>query len=76
MSIVELERRLVTLEQQVGHLVRKAIEPNSKDINSWIDEIHGTFQNNPAYRKAARAGRQWRKSKRAGSSRPRKAASK
>jgi hypothetical protein len=76
MTIVELEHRVAELEKKVGHLARKVDGPNSKTINAWIDEIHGTFQNDATYRKAASFGRQWRKSQRPGSARARKVASK
>ncbi len=56
MTLVELEHRVATLEEQVGHLTSKINAPAAKDINSWIDDIHGTFQDDATYRKAALAG--------------------
>jgi hypothetical protein len=72
MSIVKLEHRVAALEQKLVHLAEKVDASPSPDSNAWIDEIHGTFQNDATYRKAARLGRQWRKSR----SRSGKAASK
>jgi len=76
MTIAKMEHRLANLEKKVGELARKVDRPDSKNLNAWIDDIHGTFQNDATYRKAVQLGRQWRKSHGAGSSRARKAASK
>jgi hypothetical protein len=78
MSTTEIEKRLAAVERQVTDLAEK-IDASScvgQDINGWIDQIHGTFRDSAAYRQAARAGRQWRKSARPAQRRARKAASK
>jgi hypothetical protein len=62
MSIVQLEHRVAELELKLTHLAEKMDASAPTDINAWIDDIHGTFQNNATYRKGARLGRQWRKS--------------
>jgi hypothetical protein len=64
MSIIELEQRVETLEQTVEKLVNKMDYSKPAELNAWIDQIHGTFQNDAAYRQAARLGRQWRKKQR------------
>ena len=77
MTITELELRVATLEKKLAHLADKIDSPATADVNAWIDQIHGTFENDAVYRKAARFGRQWRKSQ-GGPKKPRarKAASK
>lgn len=72
----EIEKRLTAVERRLANLAEKVSAPESQDINGWIDQIHGTFQNDNSYRAAARLGRQWRKSQRRASSRPRKATKK
>ncbi len=65
MSKTEIERRLTAVERQLNQLANKieaSTSNGSTNINGWIDEIHGTFQNNDTYRQAARLGREWRKS--------------
>ncbi len=62
MTITELELRVATLEQKLAYLTENVDSPASTDTNAWIDQIHGTFQNDTAYRQAARLGREWRKS--------------
>jgi hypothetical protein len=59
MTLSELEIRVTTLEQKLADLQGKT--PTSPNINSWIDQIHGTFKNDSTYRQAARLGRQWRR---------------
>jgi hypothetical protein len=51
--------RVATLEQKLEHLADKVDASPSQDVNAWIDQIHGTFQNDSTYRQAARLGRQW-----------------
>jgi hypothetical protein len=62
MGITELESRLKTLEQKFATFANAGKSESPADINGWIDEIHGTFANDIAYRKAAKAGRAWRNS--------------
>lgn len=63
MSISTIGLRLAELERKVDRLAKK-VNGTSGDPNAWIDEIHGTFTNDAAYRKAARLGAAWRKSHR------------
>lgn len=64
MSITELETRLARLEKKVQQITHTDGVSAIEAVNGWIDQIHGTFQNDPAYRQAARLGRQWRKGQR------------
>jgi hypothetical protein len=77
MSITELEVRVATLERKLAALSGGAGSESPANINAWIDQIHGTFQDDPTYRQGARLGRQWRKSTRGGkTSRQQKASAK
>jgi hypothetical protein len=77
MTIAQLETRVATLEQKLVDLAEKVDASPSQDVNAWIDQIHGTFQNDSTYRQAARFGRQWRQSHgKPGAARPRKASGK
>jgi hypothetical protein len=75
MTLSQLEQRVATIEQKLARLVGEASPAAASEMNSWIDQIHGTFQNDATYRQAAKLGREWRKSQRAPSkSRSRKPA--
>jgi len=77
MTMKELEVRISNLEQKLADLAGDADSPSSANINAWIDQIHGTFQDDSDYRRAARLGRKWRKSQRGpAASRARKAVGK
>ncbi len=74
MTRAQLERRLANIEKKLAALAGQVKSPPAPDVNAWIDEIHGTFTDNATYRRAARLGRQWRKSRRPSTPRSRKAA--
>jgi hypothetical protein len=77
MTVAQLESRIATLEQKLADLAGKVGSPAPANMNAWIDDIHGTFQEDATYRRAARLGREWRKSgELIRGSRSRKAASK
>ena len=74
MSTTEIEKRLIAVERQLTHLAERVkAAPASHDMNSWIDQIHATFQNDASYRQAARVGCRSRKAQRPMSPRARKA---
>jgi hypothetical protein len=75
MTLTELEIRVATLEQKLARLGGKSKSPGPADINAWIDQIHGTFQDDATYRQAARLGRKWRKSRRGSGASPSRKAS-
>jgi|WetSurMetagenome_2_1015567.scaffolds.fasta_scaffold1147512_1 hypothetical protein len=62
MTLAQLEHRLGALERKFAAIARQTQAASAPDVNAWIDEIHGTFQDDATYRQAARLGRQWRKS--------------
>jgi hypothetical protein len=77
MSTARIEKRLSAIERQLADLSEAVnASPLAQDVNGWIDQIHGTFQNNASYRQAAKLGRQWRKSQRPGAGRAGKSTSK
>ena len=77
MSTTEIEKRLAAVERQLTHLAKRvSATPASQDMNGWNDQIHDTFPNDASYRRAARLGRQWRKSPRSRPLGARKASSK
>jgi hypothetical protein len=62
MSATEIEKRLTAVEQELARL-RAERQPGVKPhpIHA-LENIHGTFENDGAFREAARLGRKWRKS--------------
>jgi hypothetical protein len=62
MTKSEMEKRLIAVEKEVADL--KAANVASKPAHplEFLDSIHGTFQDDEAFRKAARIGRKWRES--------------
>jgi hypothetical protein len=64
MTLLELEIRVATLEQKLALLAGKVDAPEASHINAWIENVHGTFQNDATYRQAARLGYEWRRSQR------------
>jgi hypothetical protein len=64
MTTTELEVRLESIEQELSRLASKVNRSSNGNVNAWIDQIHGTFRNDAAYREAAKAGRNWRKAQR------------
>lgn len=62
MTLAQIERRVASLERKLAALSARDQGIVAPDMNAWIDEIHGTFKHDASYRRAARLGRQWRKS--------------
>ena len=60
MTIAEIEKRLTALEQEIAQLrqVRDA-KPHPAQV---LERIHGTFENDEAFREATRLGKKWRAS--------------
>lgn len=59
MNAKQLEKRISDLEAEVSalrHAVRGA------KTSPWWERITGTFENDPAYKKAMQLGKQYRKS--------------
>jgi len=60
MASTQLERRVRALEEEVATL-RSKIE-GLDALQPWWERIAGTFQDDPAYEKAMKLGRQYRQS--------------
>ena len=76
MTLAQLEQRVATLEQKLAALAGPVQARPSGDVNAWIDEIHGTFNDDVSYRQSASLGRRWRKSMCPAARRERKVSSK
>ncbi len=53
-----IERRLVTLEQEVADLKRKS--NNNSISNNWLDKLIGSISDEPAFLEALEYGRSFR----------------
>jgi hypothetical protein len=64
MSTTEIEKRLTAIERELAQLKgERATTAKSHPIHA-LEQIHGAFENDEAFREAARLGRQWRESQR------------
>jgi hypothetical protein len=57
-TLAEMEQRLAAVEQQVAELRRRAERPAA----NWIEEIAGTFENDPVFEEVLRYAREYRQS--------------
>ena len=55
-----VEERLTAVEQELAALKRRL--PSERDRNSWIEQIAGTFKDDPDFEEIVRLGREFRKS--------------
>ena len=58
MTAAQVESRLTALEREVVRL--KAQIAKAPNTNNWVEEIAGTFANDPIFEEAVRLGRKWR----------------
>jgi hypothetical protein len=56
-----LKNRVAVLETQVADL-KSRLEKVGPQDTSWVNQIWGTFANDPMYEEAMRLGRQYRES--------------
>jgi hypothetical protein len=70
MASARLEQRVSALETEVAQLKRKLEE--QEIIRPWWEQIVGTFQNDPLYKRAMRLGQHYRQSLRPKSPTPRR----
>lgn len=56
-----IEMRLATLEAEVEQL-KGQVETNSRTKKDWLDEVYGSFANDPDYDRAMELGRKYRES--------------
>lgn len=59
-DIIEMEKRVQALEQAVADLQSKATPPTP--ARNWLEEIAGTFENDPEFAKIVQYGREFRES--------------
>jgi hypothetical protein len=72
MKTADIETRLTNLEKAVARLRLHNSAPSPHPVQS-LERIHGTFEDDEAFRQAMQLGRQWRLSQRPS---PRKAKAK
>lgn len=64
MSKVEIEKRLSALERELARLKGQGIPAAKSHPIHTLEKIHGTFENDEAFREASRLGREWREAQR------------
>jgi hypothetical protein len=64
MSTREIEKRLTAIEKEIAHLKRGRLPAAEAHPIRALEKIHGTFENDAAFREATRLGRDWRRSQR------------
>jgi hypothetical protein len=74
MTAAQVETRLMTLEQEVARL-KAQIAGTPANPNQWVEEIAGTFANDPTFEEAMRLGRKWRETERGSKPRTKRRAS-
>ena len=60
MTVTELEKRVVSLEEDLEAL-RQKVE-KSVPARPWWEQVRGTFKDDPIYEEAMALGRAWRDS--------------
>jgi hypothetical protein len=73
MSIVEIEKRLIAVENELARLKAERFAVGRGHPIQALDRIHGTFENDDAFKEAMRLGRKWRTSQRPSGARKAKA---
>lgn len=64
MSAAELEKRLAAIEHELANLKSERASTVKTHPIHTVEKIHGTFENDEAFKEAMRLGRKWRKSQR------------
>ena len=59
MTNIGIEKRLSAIENEIVHLKAERAPAKAHLIHS-LEKIHGTFEDDDAFREAARLGRKWR----------------
>jgi hypothetical protein len=59
-TVVELERRLTAVEQEIAQL-RMQLSAREPHTDNWLEAVAGTFANDPLFDQAMRLGRRWRR---------------
>jgi hypothetical protein len=61
MSVADLEKRLALVERELARLKSTGLGTRPSHPIEALERIHGTFEDDDAFREARRLGRQWRK---------------
>lgn len=69
MTVIELERRLTAVEQEIAQL-RAQLSAREPHGDNWLEAVAGTFAHDPIFDEAMRLGRQWRRGENRKSLRP------
>jgi hypothetical protein len=64
MSSAEIEKRFAAIEQEIARLKSDRARNLKTHPIHTLEKIHGTFENDEAFKEAARLGRKWRESQR------------
>jgi len=64
MSTREIEKRLIAVEQEIVDLKTNRRQGGLTHPVQALERIHGTFENDKAFREATALGRKWRESQR------------
>jgi len=62
MSQPSIEQRLEAVETAVRDLQRRLA--NAPPTSNWLEQITGSFKDNPAFEEVVKYGRQWREADR------------
>jgi len=61
MTTIDIEKRLTAIEQQLAELRAAGnARVTAAHPAAALEKIHGTFENDEAFREAARFGKKWR----------------
>jgi hypothetical protein len=60
-ALEKLERRLTVLEAELAE-IKKKLGGDKATGHVWLDQIYGSFANDPEYEEAMRLGRKYRDS--------------
>ena len=64
MTATEIENRLIAIEQELAHLKSERTLAAKPHPIQALEKIHGSFENDAAFKEATRLGRKWRQSQR------------
>jgi hypothetical protein len=62
MTIKDLENRISAVEQEIAQLKAERLTSAKRHPIHALEKLHGTFEDDEAFREAMRLGRKWRDS--------------
>ena len=60
MTTTDIEKRLTAIERELAGLRTERARPEKRHPIQSLEAIHGTFEDDEAFREAMRLGRRWR----------------